>query len=81
MFLDISKWQSVCNFLVEKLDDSVKVGPPEFIQSTTVLEQLRLLLVVIIINTKVNQPTQFLNFSPKYLVLVFFQTTSQSSCC
>ncbi len=40
-FSDFSKCQSVCNFLVEKLDENVRVSLPEFYQSPQRLENLR----------------------------------------
>jgi len=40
-FLDIMKCQDLCNFLVEKLDESVHISLPEFIHSPQRLETLR----------------------------------------
>ena len=40
-FVDFKKCQTVSNFLVEKLDESVRVGLPEFYQSPQRLENLR----------------------------------------
>ena len=41
LFVDASKCEGVCNFLVEKLDESVKVSAPEFLQGPQRLENLR----------------------------------------
>lgn len=41
IFMDFTKCQSVCNFLVEKLDESVKLYPPHFYHSTQNLEAVR----------------------------------------
>ena len=40
-FVDFKKCQTVSNFLVEKLDESVKIGVPEFYQSPQRVENLR----------------------------------------
>ena len=40
-FIDFNKCQSISNFLVEKLDESVKVTVPEFYHSPQRLENLR----------------------------------------
>lgn len=41
LFLDFNKCQSASNLLVEKLDESVTVGLPEFFHAGTTLETLR----------------------------------------
>ncbi|KAL4233307.1 hypothetical protein ACF0H5_007990 [Mactra antiquata] len=41
VFLDFNKCQMACNLLVEKLDESVSVGMPEFYHAGTTLETLR----------------------------------------
>ncbi|WAR07815.1 IKBP1-like protein [Mya arenaria] len=41
VFLDFHKCQSACNLLVEKLDEAVTVGTPEFFHAGTTLETLR----------------------------------------
>ncbi len=41
IFVDFTKCQSVCNFLVEKLDETVKLHPPHFYHCTKSLEGLR----------------------------------------
>ena len=40
-FADYNKCQSVCNFLVEKLDDNVKITPPNFQHGPQRLENTR----------------------------------------
>ena len=41
VFLDFHKYQTACNLLVEKLDETVSVGVPEFYHASTTLETLR----------------------------------------
>jgi len=41
VFLDFNKCQTACNLLVEKLDETVTVGNPEFYHAGTTLETLR----------------------------------------
>ncbi len=41
IFSDFKKCQAVSNFLVEKMDESVKISLPEFYQSPQRLENLR----------------------------------------
>ena len=41
VFLDFHKCQAACNLLVEKLDESVTIGNPEFFHAGTTLETLR----------------------------------------
>lgn len=41
VFLDFHKCQTACNLLVEKLDETVSVGMPEFYHAGTTLETLR----------------------------------------
>ncbi|XP_022107220.1 interleukin-1 receptor-associated kinase 1-binding protein 1-like [Acanthaster planci] len=41
VFVDFTKCQSVCNFLTEKLDESVRVYPPHFYHSAHNLEAVR----------------------------------------
>lgn len=41
VFLDFHKCQASCNILVEKLDETVNVGMPEFYHAGTTLETLR----------------------------------------
>ncbi|KAK3580271.1 hypothetical protein CHS0354_023509 [Potamilus streckersoni] len=41
VFLDFHKCQTACNLLVEKLDETVIVCPPEFYHASSTLENLR----------------------------------------
>ncbi|KAH3729708.1 interleukin-1 receptor-associated kinase 1-binding protein 1-like [Dreissena polymorpha] len=41
VFMDFHKCQTACNLLVEKLDETVTVGNPEFFHAGTTLETLR----------------------------------------
>ncbi|XP_038077727.1 interleukin-1 receptor-associated kinase 1-binding protein 1-like [Patiria miniata] len=41
VFVDFTKCQSVCNFLTEKLDESVRLHPPHFYHSVHSLEAVR----------------------------------------
>ena len=40
-FSDFGRCQTVCNFLAEKLDDTVKISLPDFYHSPQRLENLR----------------------------------------
>ena len=40
-FTDFTKCENVCNILVEKLDDTVRVSTPEFLIAPGKLESLR----------------------------------------
>lgn len=50
VFLDFNKCQTACNLLVEKLDESVSVGMPEFYHAGTTLETLRYDLSLLLLN-------------------------------
>lgn len=41
VFVDFDKCQSVCNFLVEKLDESVSISQPNYFHSAHSLEGVR----------------------------------------
>lgn len=49
VFVDFTKCQNVCNFLVEKLDDSVHISQPHFFHGIQSLDAVRLVYAVNII--------------------------------
>ena len=42
---DLSKYQQICNLLVEKLDEHVKLSPPELLHGLYKLDNIRLVIL------------------------------------